>query len=1566
MRKSLILSSVIFMVSMVAIGAEQSFPEFSKATVPFSAIASNLEYKGIAVKEDDYTVWGAAPIMDDKGKVHLYVARWPEKNVDPAWRKSSEIAHYVADHPEGPFKFLSVVLKGSGIKGAWDRYAPSNPDIQRIDGKYVLTYIGNSDYHQPPHPLNQQIGMMIADSSYGPWKKVGNNGLILDDSNDPEHFSHGHQVVNPTLAKFKGKYFLYYKTAMHTKRGWRTVFAAAMADKLEGPYRHPDRPFSTEDVVIEDASVFIWNDKLCLLTTDNHGLVTGIGGGGVMWISEDGKTCDPALIQVGFDNLWRYYPNYDPKKTTKVYGPYPKIERPKVLMIKGKPAYLYGGSGWEITGRPRTVNYVFKINLPAEAGPMPKAGPEAVGSLSRIDTEPVSETFQLNLDEPINRWDEAVPLGNGLIGGLLWGDKNEIRLSLDRGDLWDVRPHPSYIKPGFNYDKVKELALVGKTDQLNKKYSRANDFPTKLPGGRLVLTLAPEQKAQSFHLDMRNAKGRVDLGDASLECFFSATKPVALLKIPGERPQFKLVANEAVKKLGNKPAQAGSDNDSVWFVQDAALGFQYAVYVQAAEIPDGTLLAVTMTTNKESKAPLTLARKQARQALDVGFAKLFAEHKKWWADFWGKSSVSVPHEKIQHHYNLVQYFYGAASRRGAPPMPLQGLWTADAGRLPPWHGDYHNDLNTQLTYWAYYASGRFEQGLSFLDFMWDLKPVHEKWTKDFWGTDGFVVPGVMSLDGKPMGSWFQYTLSPTMGAWVAQAFHWHWLYTMDEQFLRDRAYPYCKGIAEALVDLMDPDENGRLKLPLSTSPELHNNRQEAWVTPNSNFDLSLLRWIFGANAEMAGALGKKDEAAHWETLLGKMDDLAVEGRDGALRVSPDESLESSHRHFSHLMAIHPLGIVNVEGGERDVNIIKASLDQMEQLGTKAWCGYSFSWMACMQARVGHADRALQYLDDYVNSFILRNGFHCNGEQTRKGLSNFHYRPFTLEGNFAAGQAVHEMLLQSWGGKVRIFPAVPEAWADVSFENLRSEGGFIVSAARSKGKTTHVTITATVDNTLNLYHSFAGDSFESNVSVERSGDNLTCEMKKGQVLKLSVSAEVAATTDIPKPTPAQLTWQDSEIGLLYCFDLPIAAKIYKPNNTHRQRVDPAEYKPTHLDTDKWLAVAKAANAKYALFTATHFSGFMQWQSDVYPYGLKQSPWRDGKGDVVGDFVTSCRKAGVLPGIFFSTHRNVYQEVWGHYVKWGKGNGTPEQEAYNRIAERQFTELMTRYGDIFHIWFDAGNKTLEEGGGNLLPIFEKHQPNGIFYHSTKRSDVRWVGNEDGYANAPCYATMPSNGKGGFTLKDKKRLGKDEPDDSVFVWTTTIRKRLGKGDPDGSVWSPAIVDIPLRGNRGHNWFYEPGQDKIVYPADILMEKYYTSVGRNANLIIGVVIKPDGTIPEADVKVLTEFGRKLRERFASPVAVIKGVEGDVIELDLPEPWEIDHVILQEDIAHGERVRDHVVEGRIGDEWVTLAEGKVIGHKWIYRFKPQTVSRLRLRVTKSVAGPRIRSFACYMVGGQD
>ena len=435
----------------------------------------------------------------------------------------------------------------------------------------------------------------------------------------------------------------------------------------------------------------------------------------------------------------------------------------------------------------------------------------------------------------------------------------------------------------------------------------------------------------------------------------------------------------------------------------------------------------------------------------------------------------------------------------------------------------------------------------------------------------------------------------------------------------------------------------------------------------------------------------------------------------------------------------------------------------------------------------------------------------------------------------------------------------------------------------------------------------------------------------------------ASTELAKPTSAQLRWQDCEIGLIYHFDLPIAAGEFVSNNQAKRTFDPTKYNPTRLDTDQWLEAAKVAGAKYAIFTATHFNGFMQWQSDLYPYGLKQAKWRGGKGDVVANFIESCRKADILPGIYFSTHRNAYWQVWGHYVDWGKGKGTVAQERFNRIAEGMTEELCSRYGPLVQIWYDAGVKAPFQGGPDVLPIFEKHQPDSVFYHSPQRSDHRWIGNESGHAGDPCWATMPA--------KDEL-VSHNAPD-----W----KPHLHSGVADGSYWSPGMVDVPFRAIDGvHNWFWKPGQDENIFPLEQLEKIYDESVGRNCNLVIGEVITSEGLVPEGDIKRLSELGRTLQNRFAKPAGETSG-RGTQLDLELSHPKRIDQVVLAEEIANGERVREYRVEGLVGGgAWKTLATGQSIGHKWIHRFEPAEVAQLRLTVTKSAASPIIRTFAAY------
>ncbi len=311
-------------------------------------------------------------------------------------------------------------------------------------------------------------------------------------------------------------------------------------------------------------------------------------------------------------------------------------------------------------------------------------------------------------------------------------------------------------------------------------------------------------------------------------------------------------------------------------------------------------------------------------------------------------------------------------------------------------------------------------------------------------------------------------------------------------------------IVNAIVQLLE-EKDGKLYLPLSSSSEIFDASPRAFLQPNSNQDLAMLQWAFDAMAEMADALGKESDVARWRALRGKLDELHVD--NNILMFSSNEPFNQSHRHHAHAMAIHPLATLNIDGTEKDRQVIQATLQKMDELGTQAWTGYSFSWFACLLARAGQPELAFQYLTYYERAFILRNGFHVNGDQIGTGLSGFSYRPFTLEGNFLAMEAVHDMVLQSWPVNIaqdptpviRLFPAMPWRWHQASFRDLRCEGGFVVSAARENNTTTRFEIRATVDGLLRLRDNFGGREPAFSHQVTRDGRDFVLTMKAGETL-----------------------------------------------------------------------------------------------------------------------------------------------------------------------------------------------------------------------------------------------------------------------------------------------------------------------------------------------------------------------------------------------------------------------------------------------------------------------------------
>ena len=345
------------------------------------------------------------------------------------------------------------------------------------------------------------------------------------------------------------------------------------------------------------------------------------------------------------------------------------------------------------------------------------------------------------------------------------------------------------------------------------------------------------------------------------------------------------------------------------------------------------------------------------------------------------------------------------------------------------------------------------------------------------------------------------------------------------------------------------------------------------------------------------------------------------------------------------------------------------------------------------------------------------------------------------------------------------------------------------------------------------------------------------------------------------------------------------------------------------------IAEAMGAQFIVYTAKHGDGFCMWQTDTTDFGVKDTPWRGGKGDILADLSESCRKRGMKLGIYINATSLLHQAGGG-----GKTDDAKDQERYSRIYRQQLIEVLSRYGDIFEVWFDGGC-SIEVGD-----ILQKHTPNAMVFGSPAMT-IRWVGNEQGVAPYPAWNACK----------------------------TSVTHGTEQAHPDGPYWLPIECDARIRAS----WMFQEDNVHTLKSVDELMDMYDKSVGRGAVLLLNNTPDTTGRIPEADAARSAQFGAEIRRRFAQSIAETAG-KGPLVELELEAPATIDHVILMEDIRFGERVRQYPVEGWSQGAWHALCTGSAIGHKRIHRFPAAQVDKLRLRILESVAPPLIRKLAVY------
>ncbi len=482
------------------------------------------------------------------------------------------------------------------------------------------------------------------------------------------------------------------------------------------------------------------------------------------------------------------------------------------------------------------------------------------------------------------------------------------------------------------------------------------------------------------------------------------------------------------------------------------------------------------------------------------------------------------------------------------------------------------------------------------------------------------------------------------------------------------------------------------------------------------------------------------------------------------------------------------------------------------------------------------------------------------------------------------------------------------------------------------------------------------------------------LRNGPGLILSLFASISfaqpAPTDRPPspsgavPSAAQLRWHELEFyGFLHFTVNTFTDKEWGYGDEPEQI-----FNPTALDARQWAQVAHDAGMKGLIITAKHHDGFCLWPSRYTEHSVKNSPWKQGRGDVLRELSAACREFGLKFGVYLSP--------------WDRNRADYATPDYLTYYRNQLRELLTNYGPTFEVWFDGANGGDGFYGGarekrridnstyydweNTWQIVRQLQPQAVMF-SDAGPDVRWVGNERGVAFENSWMTL-----------DRRLIYPGYPE----------YRRYAPGQPNGTDWVPPEVDVSIR----PGWFYHASEDSKAKTAAQLVEIYYQSVGRSANLLLNIPPDRRGLIPENDARQLREFRRILNATFRTDLAraaratafstrgpkfsaahvndgladsywaAPDGVTTNSLTLEWKEPQTCDRVVLQEFIPLGQSIMQWALEAeQRGGNWGEIGAGQTIGYKRIIRFEPITTSRIRLVIKGAKATPTLRSFEAYL-----
>ena len=704
---------------------------------------------------------------------------------------------------------------------------------------------------------------------------------------------------------------------------------------------------------------------------------------------------------------------------------------------------------------------------------------------NKIDWPSFMAQHDLIWEEIPLQWNEGAFTGNGQVGMMIYAnmDDNRIDFHMGRQDVTDHRKAPN------------------KKTSMGVKGTGLYDF-SRLDIGRMVLRPAGKIQSASIHQDLWNAEVRgtiyTDLGEITFIAYTPYDRMMNIIEvtstekkgnvkvdyksewIAGNPITPRVYASPTHEKTINykpNPKPIVKNENGIWTCTQSLLaGGDYATTwteVKSTSSKNKSTLYVAIANEVPmSNVSAKTAIKTVNAAMSIGVNEVKKTHRNWWHNYYKKSFISMPDARMESFYWIQVYKMATCSRADGPALDLMGPFYKNTGWPSLWW-----NLNVQLTYWPFNTSNHLDIAENFID----LIDTHFDYM-------------IENRSGGNLGDF----------AWATHNYWLYFKYKGDDEAIQKKWVPKAIEIFKRYEGKMIRNNNGQIELTAMGSPEYKGFKSYI----NTNYNLAILRWLLNALIDSNERFNTHSEdIVKWKKTLNDLIDYPVD--ENGLMIGSDQPVDMSHRHYSHLLALYPLFQLNPDS-PKDRELVDKSVVHWHKIEDgKGLVGYSYTGAASLYAALSRGNDANGLLQDFLDgsigtALLLANTFYMEG----------HGKNPVIETPLSAASSIMELQLQSWGDKIRVFPAIPDTWKEASFNDLRTQGGFLVSASRQEGKTEWVSIKSLSGKPCVLkvldWNNAIQISKGDKIKVENIAENeFLIDLKKGETILLAPKKKTTA-------------------------------------------------------------------------------------------------------------------------------------------------------------------------------------------------------------------------------------------------------------------------------------------------------------------------------------------------------------------------------------------------------------------------------------------------------------------------